>query len=121
MKHDYIGGGRPDNTLSNIDKELFESHVKKVREAGIRFNYLLNGSCLSNNEQDPVWQSEFKRFLEYLKDIGVNALTITNPYILMFVKNILKKILKLEFPHLLVLTLTQKQNTGKILVQITYV
>ena len=35
MKHDYIGGGRPDNTLSNIDKELFESHVKKVREAGV--------------------------------------------------------------------------------------
>lgn len=68
-----------------------------------------------------MWQSEFKRFLEYLKDIGVNALTITNPYILMFVKNILKKILKLEFQHLLVLTLTQKQNTGKILVQITYV
>ena len=22
MKHDYIGGGRPDNTLSNIDKEI---------------------------------------------------------------------------------------------------
>lgn len=96
MKHDYIGGGRPDNTLSNIDKELFESHVKKVREAGIRFNYLLNGSCLSNNEQDPVWQSKFKRFLEYLKDIGVNALTITNPYILMFVKKYFKEDFKVR-------------------------
>ena len=37
MKHDFIGGGRPDNTLSNIDKKIFESHVKKVREQGIRF------------------------------------------------------------------------------------
>ena len=86
LKHDYIGGGRPDNTLSNIDKEKFENHVKKVRKAGIRFNYLLNGSCLANVEQDPNWQYQFKEFLIYLKSVGVNALTITNPYILMFVK-----------------------------------
>lgn len=90
MKHDYIGGGRPDNTLSNIDKEVFERHVKKTREAGIRFNYLLNGSCLSNDEQDPIWLSSFKKFLNYLKSVGVNALTITNPYILMFVKKYFK-------------------------------
>ena len=86
LKHDYIGGGRPDNTLSNIDKEKFENHVKKVRKAGIRFNYLLNGSCLANVEQDPNWQYQVKEFLIYLKSVGVNALTITNPYILMFVK-----------------------------------
>lgn len=86
MKHDYIGGGRPDNTLYDIDKKTFESHVKKVRKAGIRFNYLLNGSCLSNNEQDLVWQQEFIDYLTYLKNVGVNALTITNPYILMIIK-----------------------------------
>lgn len=86
LKHDYIGGGRPDNTLINIDKQLFESHVKKVRQAGIRFNYLLNGSCLANNEQDAGWQKELEKFLVYLKSVGVNALTVTNPYILMFIK-----------------------------------
>ena len=32
LKNDYIGGGRPDNTLSNIDKENFERHGKKVRK-----------------------------------------------------------------------------------------
>ncbi len=86
LKADYIGGGRPDNTLKDVDREIFERHVKKVRDAGIRFNYLLNGSCLANNEQDDKWQKEFKEFLSYLKSVGVNALTITNPYILMFVK-----------------------------------
>ena len=90
LKHDYIGGGRPDNTLGDVDKEKFEKHVKKVRDAGIRFNYLLNGSCLSNNEQDKKWQKEFISFLKYLKKIGVNALTITNPYILMLVKKYFK-------------------------------
>ena len=86
LKHDYIGGGRPDNTLVDVDKKIFENHVKKVRDAGIRFNYLLNGSCLNNNEQDSKWQKEFIKFLTYLRSVGVNALTITNPYILMLVK-----------------------------------
>lgn len=90
LKNDYIGGGRPDNTLDNLDVKRFEEHVKKVREAGIRFNYLLNGSCLSNNEQDENWQEKLKDFLTYLKDVGVNSLTITNPYILMFVKKYFK-------------------------------
>ena len=96
MKYDYIGGGRPDNTLLNIDKKKFESHVKKVRESGIRFNYLLNGSCLSNNEQNPKWQSKLKKFLNYLKNVGVNSLTITNPYILMFVKKYFKEDFKVR-------------------------
>ena len=90
LKNDFIGGGRPDNTLNEIDKEVFERHVKKVRSAGIKFNYLLNGSCTANNEQNREWQKQFKAFLTYLKKIGVNALTVTNPYILMFVKKYFK-------------------------------
>lgn len=86
LKEDILGGGRPDNTLSDISKELLERHVKKVRDAGIKFNYLLNGSCLSNHEQDEEWQKEFRKFLDYLQSIGVNALTITNPFILKLVK-----------------------------------
>ena len=86
LKNDFVGGGRPDNTLNDVDKEKFEKHVKKAREAGISFNYLLNGSCLSNNEQDNKWQKEFVKFLSYLKSVGVNALTITNPYVLQIVR-----------------------------------
>ncbi len=86
LKNDFIGGGRPDNTLADVEKEKFENHIKKARKAGIKFNYLLNGSCLSNDEQDVKWQNRFKEFLSYLRDVGVNALTVTNPYILQFVK-----------------------------------
>lgn len=91
LKNDFIGGGRADNTLMYIQKEKFEKHVKKVRDAGIKFNYLLNGSCLSNNEQDTEWQKKFKLFLEYLKSVGVNALTVTNPYLLQFIKKYFNK------------------------------
>ena len=86
MKNDFLGGGRPDNTLDKLDVSRFESHVKKVRENGIKFNYLLNGSCTSNIEQNTEWQKKFVEFLTYLKNIGVNALTITNPNILQLIK-----------------------------------
>ena len=86
LKNDIIGGGRPDDELKDIETIKFENHVRKVRENGIKFNYLLNGSCLSNNEQNEEWQEKFKEFLTYLKEIGVNALTITNPYIMQLVK-----------------------------------
>lgn len=86
LKYDIIGGGRPDNTLVEIDKKRLESHVKKSRENNIKFNYLLNGACLSCNEQNKEWQIELKKFLDYLYSIGVEALTVTNPFILQFVK-----------------------------------
>lgn len=86
LKNDIIGGGRPDDELKDIEIINFENHVKTVRKNRIKFNYLLNGSCLSNNEQNKEWQDNLKKFLEYLLEIGVNALTITNPYILQFVK-----------------------------------
>ncbi|MFA6778087.1 MAG: U32 family peptidase, partial [Bacilli bacterium] len=86
LKEDSIGGGRPNNTLSEVSKQILESHVKKCNESGIKFNYLLNGSCLSNNEQSEIWQSELRVFLDYLKEIGVTALTVTNPFILQLVK-----------------------------------
>ena len=82
MKEDILGGGRPDNTLKDVSKKRLEEHVKKVRNAGFKFNYLLNGSCLSNHEQSEKWQKEFLNFLTYLSSIGVNALTVTNPFIL---------------------------------------
>ena len=90
LKNDFIGGGRPDNTLNEIEKERFKTHVKKARKAGIKFNYLLNGSCLANKEQDKEWQMKFKEFLKYLKEVGVNALTVTNPFLLQFIKKYFK-------------------------------
>lgn len=86
LKSDLIGGGRPNNALPEISKEKLESHVKKCNEVGIKFNYLLNASCLSNNEQSKEWQNELYDFLSYLKSIGVKALTVTNPFVLQYIK-----------------------------------
>ena len=86
LQEDYIGGGRPSNTLKSVDKTRLEEHVKKVRDSNIKFNYLLNGACLANKEQDVEWQKNVREFLDYLKEIGVNALTVTNPFLLQIIK-----------------------------------
>ena len=90
MKDDFMCGGRPNNSTLSISNEIFERHVKKVRDAGINFNYLFNGACSGNSEQNPEWQAQFVEFLTYLNSVGVNAYTVTNPLIL--------KIIKKHFP-----------------------
>lgn len=88
LKDDCFCGGRPNNNIKDVTREKFERHVALARNAGINFNYLLNGACTANKEQNKQWKDNFIRFILYLKSIGVNAFTITNPFILRLVKNI---------------------------------
>lgn len=85
LQEDYIGGGRPSNTLKSVDKTRLEEHVKKVRDSNIKFNYLLNGACLAIKSKCRR-QKNVREFLDYLKEIGVNALTVTNPFLLQIIK-----------------------------------
>ncbi len=86
MKEDFLSGGRPISQMKEIDKETFETHVKFARANGINFNYLLNGACTANNEQNAIWQENFISWILYLKNVGVNAFTITNPLLLILIK-----------------------------------
>lgn len=86
LNEDIVGGGRPSNYLKSLDLKQFEKHVKKVRKAGFNFNYLMNSACINNYNQNKNWVNQIIKFLEYLKSVGVNALTITNPYLVELVK-----------------------------------
>ena len=86
LNYDLIGGGRATNYLKEIDTKSFERHVKKVRKANINFNYLLNSACIENLNQSKEWVDNVIEFLNYLKDVGVNNLTVCNPYLLELIK-----------------------------------
>ncbi len=86
LKEDMIGGGRPASSFGLISKENLENHVKKTRSVGIKFNYLLNGGCIGNQECIKEWQKDFRGFLDYLASINVNALTVSNPILLKIIK-----------------------------------
>ncbi|MDR2778572.1 MAG: U32 family peptidase [Rickettsiales bacterium] len=86
LKTDIFGGGRPSNTLDDLSRAKLESHVRLARRNNIKFNYLLNSACFNNREMDKKWQDEAISFLNYLRDIGVNALTVSNQLLLKLVK-----------------------------------
>lgn len=50
LSEDVIGGGRSSYMFSHVGKKSVERHVRDAHKHGIRFNYLLNASCLGNSE-----------------------------------------------------------------------
>jgi collagenase-like PrtC family protease len=80
------GHGRPPYRLPQVEPEAFEQHVRNVRRAGLRFNYVMNAPGFGGREQDSGWRRKVSDFLEYLANCGVSGVTIAHPFLLQFVK-----------------------------------
>jgi len=85
---DFFGGGRFASGLPNISRQNFVRHVKKLQDAGIGFNYILNSPCLASEEFTRTGRRKIKRFLDWLDLNGVKKVTVAIPYILQVVKDI---------------------------------
>jgi collagenase-like PrtC family protease len=80
------GHGRPAYRVPRVEPEDFERHVRSVREAGLRFNYVMNAPGFGGQEQDSGWLRNVSGFLKYLAECGVSGVTIAHPFLLQFVK-----------------------------------
>jgi collagenase-like PrtC family protease len=83
---DDVGGGRIASGLSFVSKKAAERHIYQLRDIGLKFNYLLNAICMDNLEFTSVGQSKIRRLLDWLAGIGVDSVTVANPYLVMWVK-----------------------------------
>lgn len=83
---DPLGGGRASYMLSPLSKKGLAAHVQQAHRCGIRFNYLLNAACLDNREWTRRGQREIGRLLDWLAEVGVDAVTVSLPYLLELVK-----------------------------------
>ncbi|OHB54369.1 MAG: peptidase U32 [Planctomycetes bacterium GWF2_50_10] len=83
---DFAGGGRPAYISTPITKAGLETYIKTLHQNGIKFNYLLNSSCMANREWTRAWQKDLMRMLDWLTEIGVNRLTVSTPYLLETIK-----------------------------------
>lgn len=90
LSWDAVGGGRPTYSTSGVTFRKLEAYVTALKRRGIKFNYLLNSSCLGNREWDRRWQKKLMRLLERLEAIGVARLTVSTP--------LLFKIIRRRFP-----------------------
>lgn len=92
LSADAVGGGRASFMLPRIGQQRVETHVAAAHRAGIRFNYLLNAACLNNMEYTRRGQRAIRRLLDWVSDVGVDAVTVSIPFLLEMIKS--------DYPHL---------------------
>ncbi|MFQ5847005.1 MAG: peptidase U32, partial [Candidatus Methylomirabilales bacterium] len=83
---DPLGGGRASYMLSPLTKRGLAAHVREAHRHGIRFNYLLNAACLDNREWTRRGQRQIRTLLDWLVEMGVDAVTVSLPYLLDLIK-----------------------------------
>ena len=69
MKIDYIGGGRPPFTMKNINKRTVERFVNEAHKKNVKFNYLLNATCIDNLEISKKGYKTIRSFLDWLASV----------------------------------------------------
>ena len=86
LASDFVGGGRPSFILPHPSQRDLKEHIGKIHKYGLRFNYLLNGFCLSNTEFTISGQREIRRLLDGLIRMNVDSVTVAIPYLAQLIK-----------------------------------
>ena len=92
LSADAVGGGRASFMLPKVGRRRVKAHVEEAHRAGIKFNYLLNAACLNNMEYTRKGQRAIRRLLDWISGIGVDAVTVSIPFLLETIKS--------DYPHL---------------------
>ncbi|KXF80527.1 hypothetical protein ATN88_07525 [Enterovibrio coralii] len=88
MTNDCIGGGLENHLISKNtqSRDVFEQHVKHVREKGLTFNYTFNAPSLMNKEYTLSGKREIRELLDYITEVGVNEVTVANYFLIDSIK-----------------------------------
>jgi len=85
MSYSLTGSGRSGALLPQIGQQELEAHIRHANSQGIEFNYIMNAPNFGGREHDKEWLLALREHLAYLRDIGVNRLTITNDFLIQLV------------------------------------
>lgn len=81
-----IGGGRPSVILQDISLSDIAKHIQKCHQNKIRFNFVINGTFMLAQEFDNAFKQKIVSFIRKLENIGIDMVTIANPYIVAFLR-----------------------------------
>lgn len=98
LQQDLVGGGRVAAFLPSVSMRAGRRHIRRIRDRGLSFNYLLNATCLENRECTRSWRRGFDRLLSWVVDAGASSVTVSTPF--------LCEIIKRSAPHLEVMVST---------------
>lgn len=92
LDRDVVGGGRATALTPKATKKEFARHVREIHKSGIKFNYLLNSTCMGNYEWSGKFQKQIDRCLDWVSSLGIERVTVAIPYLL--------ELIKKRYPHL---------------------
>jgi collagenase-like PrtC family protease len=73
------GSGRASDHMPYCDHTTLKKYIDYAKGMNIGFNYVLNTTCLSNEEFSVAGIKKFINFLKHLIDIGVESVTVCLP------------------------------------------
>ena len=80
---------RPGWRLPNIDMKFFEEYIKKANSLGLKFNYTMNSIQPYGSKMNMVaHKKDIQDFVLWLESIGVYRITIANPMMAMFIREV---------------------------------
>lgn len=81
-----VGGGRPYRNLPKVTNAEMESHMRKVRDAGLSFSFLLNSPSMGGREFVPETMRQVMDTVQWALDSGANYITVAIPYLIELIK-----------------------------------
>lgn len=81
LRTDVLGGGRASMILPELSMADLENHINLCHENDLEFNYLLNPACSGNKELVKESHNEILRYIDSLVEIGIDWVTLANPYL----------------------------------------
>ena len=92
MWGDPLGGGRMALFIPKVGKEEVAHFIGETKKRELKFNYLINGTCLDNLEFTKKAYRDISEHIEWIASTGADMVTVTLPF--------LAEIVKREFPDL---------------------
>lgn len=86
LDEDVLGGGRSSNICPPVSRRTVQNEIQKLHKRGLKFNYLLNSTCLDNQELSNFMQRRLRKLLDWLERLSVDSITISLPYLSGFIK-----------------------------------
>lgn len=87
-----VGSGREAISVPTVSREKAANHIELTHSLGIRFNYLINASCMGNREFSSVGYNELMEYLGWINEVGVDVVTVTIPLLIEIIRSQFPKI-----------------------------
>jgi collagenase-like PrtC family protease len=82
VANDTLGGGRV-QVKNGLPQDL-EAFITAIKRQKKQFNYIINGNCFSNLEFSSSVKKLLYNKLEWLQQLGVEMVTLSNPFFVKF-------------------------------------